>query len=226
MKPRTLRNSLFLLLLLTCVSCNSLFWKNDPLLIVRDDACEAPCWQGITPGVTTFDEAKILAQNVTINISDNEVVLPDDVFVVDSSYHPLVVSFDKQSIYVRVEFDEQNIVERISFYFDRNHRPELGEIIQILGEPESIGLCHDLFEVRRVFVSVSYPHIDCVFERRLPIDGDTFWVSYSSGSRVDYLIYRASPEIPIEDFRFPWAEKGILEFSPAECNPASPCCQQ
>ncbi|HNS38456.1 MAG TPA: hypothetical protein PKM01_11785, partial [Anaerolineaceae bacterium] len=137
MKPRTLRNSLFFLLLLACVSCNSIFWKNDPLLIVRDDACEAPCWQGITPGVTTFDEAKILAQNVTINISDNEAVLPEKITInYDMPY--LVVRFGKPSVGVRIEFDEQNIVDRISFNFDRKHRPELGEVIQIFGEPESI----------------------------------------------------------------------------------------
>ncbi|HNS38457.1 MAG TPA: hypothetical protein PKM01_11790 [Anaerolineaceae bacterium] len=223
MKPRTLRNSLFFLLLLACVSCNSIFWKNDPLLIVRDDACEAPCWQGITPGVTTFDEAKILAQNITINISENEVVLPDDVFVVDSSSHPLVVSFDKQSIYVEVEFDDQNIVDRIFFNFDRKHRPGLGEVIQIFGEPESIGLCHQYFEVRRVFVITSYPQIGLFFERRLPIDGDTFRVSYSLRTRVDYLLYRASPEKRSLDFTFPWAQSGILEFSPEERNPASNC---
>ena len=226
MKPRTLRNGLFFLLLLACVSCNSIFWKNDPLLIVRDDACEAPCWQGITPGVTTFDEAKILAQNVAINISENEVVLPDDVLVVNSSSHPLVVSFDKQSIYVEVEFDEQNIVDGIFFNFDRKHRPELGEVIQIFGEPESIDLCHDYFEIRRVFVAVSYPQIEIVFERRLPIDGEKFSVPYSLETPIDYLLYRASPEILFGDFSFPWAESGVLEFSPAECNPASPCCQQ
>ena len=225
MKPRTLRNSLFFLLLLTCVSCNSIFWKNDPLLIVRDDACEAPCWQGITPGITTFDEAKILAQNVAINISDNEVVLPDDVRVVDAGSHFLTINFEKQSVSVRIEFDEQNIVDSISFYFDWNHRPELGEIIQILGEPESIGLCHDLFEIRRAIVHVSYPQVDMQFIRKLPINGDTFTVPYSLKTRIDYLLYRASSETLIQDFTFPWAEKGVLEFSPEKCNPESDCCK-
>jgi hypothetical protein len=225
MKPRTLRNSLFFLLLLACVSCNSIFWKNDPLLIVRDDACEAPCWQGITPGVTTFDEAKILAQNVAINISDNEVVLPEKITInYDMPY--LVVRFGKPSVAVIIDVDEQNIVESIKFDFERKNRPELGEVIQIFGEPESIDLCHIYFEIRRVRVAVSYPQIEIVFEKRLPIDGDTFTVPYSLITLVDYVRYRAPSEISIQDFTFPWAEKGILEFSPEECNPASSCCQQ
>ncbi len=225
MKTATCRKGFILFLLLVCASCHSVSWKNNPLVIVSDRECEAPCWQGITPGVTTFDEAKILAQNITINISENEVLLPDDVRVVDASSHFLTINFEKQSVAVRVEVDEQNIVDRISFYFDRKHRPELGEIIQILGEPESIGLCHDLFEIRRAIVHVSYPLVDMQFIRKLPINGDTFTVSYSLKTRIDYLLYRASSETLIQDFTFPWAEKGVLEFSPEKCNPESDCCK-
>ena len=225
MKPRTLRNSLFFLLLLACVSCNSIFWKNDPLLIVRDDACEAPCWQGITPGVTTFDEAKMLAQNVAINISDNEVVVPEKI-TINYNMPYLVVSFEKPSVAVDVYVDDQNVVKWIIFNFARKNRPELGELIQIFGEPEKIGLCHRYFEIRQATVHVSYPQIDMFFGRKLSIDGEKFSVPYSLETPIDYLLYRASPEIPPLDFTFPWAESGVLEFSPAECNPASPCCQQ
>ena len=167
----------------------------------------------------------MLAQNVAINISDNEVVVPEKITInYDMPY--LVVRFGKPSVAVKIDVDEQNIVESIKFDFERKNRPELGEVIQIFGEPESIDLCHDYFEIRRVFVAVSYPQIEIVFERRLPIDGEKFSVPYSLETPIDYLLYRASPEIPFGDFLFPWAESGVLEFSPAECNPASPCCQQ
>jgi len=224
MKTATCCKGFILFLLLVCASCHSVSWKNNPLVIVSDRECEAPCWQGMTPGITNFEEAQQLAENVMIKISEDEVILPDKIIVSENKSF-LVVRFNTPPISARVEFDQEGIVEGITFRFERKSRPEIGEIIQIFGNPDSITLSHHYFEIRRVFVTLWYPHIGVYFIKKLPITGETFKVPYSLKTRVDYLVYRASPQIPIREFSFPWAEKGVLEFSPEKCNPESDCCK-
>ena len=47
---------LSLIFILSLSSCGIFIPEDDLMKIVESDICKAPCWQGITPGVTTKDE--------------------------------------------------------------------------------------------------------------------------------------------------------------------------
>jgi hypothetical protein len=92
-----------------------------PLL---DDPCAAPCWYGITPGITTIDEA----WTILFEDWDQESVCPYT-FTRDA------IGCENYRVYAPAEHE---VVERITL--TPTERLTMAEIIQAFGEPEVIYL--------------------------------------------------------------------------------------
>jgi hypothetical protein len=124
----------FLLLLIGCDPVHI------PQTIFSDDVCSAPCWNGITPGITSQNEALLL-------LSDMEEVSQISISV--NTYEPeyldtfnIIISFGlinppNNNSTGRL-FIINNTVEMISFTHDLNFT--LAEAIELFGEPESVSI--------------------------------------------------------------------------------------
>lgn len=123
------RRQLFVSLLLVCVipSCRANMYN-----LINNSPCSPPCWQDVTPGLTTAQEAEeALLENPALHN-----VRIGDISGFPSEY-TIVADIDrKQGITV---FIQDDIVEAIwisSLGGDLNIR--LSKIINIFGEPDSI----------------------------------------------------------------------------------------
>ena len=103
--------------------------------------CQLPCWIGITPGVTTMDEAeqKILrvygnAPNIKI-----EFIEGDQRFQVKNAITGKVV-FD---VYLRYSSRDDSKIYSIAILFD-NQPPSIGDLITLLGHPTRIAYLYPI----------------------------------------------------------------------------------
>jgi len=192
------------------------------LNFIKNQVCEPPCWQGITPGTTTFDEAWTIAQSLVS--TDNNLIgqLP---MSIDRDVVFRFIDIDYKSVGVGLRPDSQGIIEEIGFTF-RRHRdePELQDLIEIYGNPVSVDICHELMEIRRAVVWIRYPEVSFYFSEQLPAEGDLFTVHAKKDTGINFILYKSpDAELPILDFSFPWSDYGDLTITPAKKNPLSTC---
>jgi len=214
---------LFSLIILIVISgCGLLNRKSQTLDLLQNQVCAPPCWQGITPGTTTFDEAWIVAQSL-----DSADKGPND-------QSPLSINRDMFSKFITISYkfaavgfrpDSQGIIEEIGFTFGRHwDEPELQHLIEIYGKPISVDICHELLEIRRAVVWIRYPDVSFYFSEQLPAEGNLFTVHVRKDAGIDAIYYKSPDvEFPILDFSFPWSGYSDLTITPAEKNPLSTC---
>ena len=211
MKKMILIHLFLLTMVLVTSSCSLAQIEEDPLTILEMKTCEPPCWQGITPGVTTLEEANILTQQITYVPSGSDILEPDRVFT--DGIHGINFRFREPYPDVEIFANEQGVIDRIVFLFDRKNLPKLGDCTEIFGEPQFIGMSVTFFEARRSFIIFAYSQITLQFSRGMAFRLDPVKISYSSNVHIESVTYHSEQIKPTDfEYYFPWKEKAILQF--------------
>lgn len=207
---------------LSLSSCEIFISEDDLMKIVDSDICEAPCWQGITPGVTTKDEVEIRVldllskENVISGKSPTYIFRTDDM---DGLW--LTLKYEKLGLEISV-YGKQNIVEEIDFYF-WDSKPSLKRALKNVGYPEMIGVCHESLEIRRELVYFENQISTLTYIKQLRIDGTSFIVEYLPETKIDRIEYLLNNKYPQYDFVFSWTDFGESSFNPEIDDPDRPC---
>lgn len=191
--------------------------------VIKKQVCAPPCWQGITPGLTTSDEAWTIALSL---VPTDEPASKQFPFSIDTRRSSKYIGFDYQDVWVGLRSDPQGIINEIGFTFNRRYRdePELQDLIEIYGNPISVDICHELMEIRRAVVWIRYPNMSLYFSEQLPPEGDSFTVHVKKDAGIYAIFYKSKEtEFPILDFSFPWRDYDDLTITPEEKNPLSTC---
>lgn len=218
------RPLLLALVMLVISSCSQLKKGNDVTDVMVSQECSAPCWRGITPGVTRFNEAWDIVQGMGSAQQNASEIPPDKV---EKDFMDRYISVHFKTVYVSLSADEQGIIADIHFFRNARYRwenPKLKEFIEVYGDPESIEICHEVFERRRAIVYIYYPEMYLWFNKFLPINGESFIVPIQKNTRIDSVLFLpTSYERPLYDFSFSWTGYGDVTISPAQRNKESIC---
>ncbi len=166
-----LRKLPFILLILVTtllVSCSD--QEADPFL-VGDDNCKIPCWNLITPGLTTRIDA--INRVETLQNKENYSFTQSDTYFVYNSKN------------VHIHFDDASqIVEKINFDLDD---VPLGKIVDLLGQPEYLSF---LFDSGGCTLFVYYPKAGAYFGGQCESDllGKNWLVSKSTNANQGYYV--------------------------------------
>jgi hypothetical protein len=212
MKNKILIHIFLLAMILVTSSCSPTKIEEDPLTILEMKTCEPPCWQGITPGITTIAEANNLVPHIKFTSSGQDIIVPDDILT-DEIYGP-IVRFREPEVEAYIYADEQGIVDYLMFKFPGRNHLHLGDCIDLYGEPQFIGLSiiKGAEFVQNDFLVV-YPNIGINFNKDMPRWTDLVKIPYSSSTKIITIVYSSEPiERTDFDFIFPWNEKAILQF--------------
>ena len=212
MKNKILIHICLLTMILVTSSCTPTKIEEDPLTILAIKTCEPPCWQGIIPGVTTFDEAKFLIQNIIYFPKRPDILTPSNIY--NDGVTRADVSFREPHIEVNIYADQLDIVDRIVFRFASDNRPELGDCTDLFGEPQFIGMSiagKDFYS--QIYFQFAYSQTILRFNKSMAFRFNPVKIPYSSSTRIDYIVYNSEQVMPTDyDYYFPWNEKGILQF--------------
>ena len=108
-------SAVFVLLIMTARAMGSAQPPPEAIQALHLTDCQLPCWLGITPGKTTFDEVvqRVNASHpVTTNIRPSENTL-DGWYQVGSASVPAIITWDMSGIVVQITLitsDVQNFV--------------------------------------------------------------------------------------------------------------------
>jgi hypothetical protein len=99
--------------------------------------CAPPCWIGITPGVTTMDEAKIRVQKTYRNAASFIYDMDGVTAVIknpDDPHHPVTVAISA------LNYSNTAPVRGITFHFDnvQDHQFTLPALFSLIDEPSRI----------------------------------------------------------------------------------------
>ena len=212
MKNKILIYIFLLAMILVTSSCTPTKIEEDPLTILAIKTCEPPCWQGITPGKTTLDEAKILIQQIIIYPARPDILTPSNIY--KDGIKRADVSFLEPNVEVQIYADEQGIVDNIRFKFTGRNPLHMGDCIDLYGVPQFIGLSiikglrFTYYEIQLV-----YPDIGISFLADMPKRTDLVKIPYSSSTKISTIVYSSEPiERTDFDFIFPWNEEATLQF--------------
>jgi hypothetical protein len=199
-------------MILVTSSCTLQQTAKDPLTILEMKTCEPPCWQGITPGVTTLDEAKFLIQNIIYFPKRPDILSPSNIYK-DGDIRAEVY-FLEPDVEVNIYADEESIVDYIIFKFPGPNYLHLGDCIVLYGEPQFIGLSIIRgIEFTQNQIQVTYPNIGVNFYTDMPRWTDLVKIPYSSSTKISTIVYSSEPiERSDFDFIFPWNEEATLQF--------------
>jgi hypothetical protein len=208
--------------ILSLSSCRFFVSENDLMEIIESGTCKAPCWQGITPGLTTKDEVEIRVldmlskENVTSGKSPTYIFRTDDM---DGLW--LTLKYEKLGLEISV-YGKQNIVEEIDFYFWES-KPSLKRVLKNVGDPEMIGVCHEFLEIRRELVYFENQKSTLTYIKQFRIDRTSFIVEYLPETKIDRIEYLLNNKYPQYDFVFSWTDFGQSSFNPENDDPDRPC---
>jgi hypothetical protein len=163
--------------------------KQKATWITHLDACQPPCWQGITPGETSKEELL-------------DILYSNPLFDTDSIYFR---GFDSRTIindivYARITNEEKigfYLIEDIVAYISFHEEPgiTLGEAVDLFGEPEYI-YSEEYVGAARIMGSAMHRHI--------------IGMSPNQGFILDYDLFRTprrqrseiTPNINLHDISF------------------------
>jgi len=125
----------FLLILLFITACKP---TNSKISILKESSCEPPCWNGITPGTTTYSEASQILTKLAGIDSENVVDL-NQPWKIFNRYIRFVLY--KNSPLTTVQTDGEIYFidnEVVALLLQRNIGKTFGEMIEIAGKPEML----------------------------------------------------------------------------------------
>ena len=146
----------------------------DTWLIGTED-CRPPCWNGIIPGETTFDEALNVIQSFGFINKKGEIRMGEDESYI-SWYRG-----DGKNAYIK--FFENKVILMHFFMLSG----DLGSVVDHFGEPDGYTV---IFDDPGIFIEVFYPNYGLVFEIGLGMED-----LISQDKRVKYF-WILSPEDP------------------------------
>ena len=204
MKNKILIHICLLTMILVTSSCTLQRTAKDPLTILAKKTCEPPCWQGITPGITTLDEAKILIQKIIFYPKRPGILTPTNIY--KDGITRTDVYFTEPQIEVNVIADELGIVDRIVFGFASDNRPKLGDCIDLFGDPQFIGLSIIRgFQFTENRFQVVYPNIVLSFFSDMQFQPKSVKIPYFSYARIKTIIFFSEQiKQPDYDYVLPW----------------------
>ena len=122
-------NLLIILLLMSCTTLGT------PPSILDDSSCDAPCWNGITVGVTTGEEMLAILRELP-NVDQNIATLSPWLIYDDGlNFYLYPNGFHKHNVVVESRFIENKVAE-ISFCGDPG--VSFGDVVEKIGEPKNI----------------------------------------------------------------------------------------
>jgi hypothetical protein len=212
-------------LLLVCIallfisSCTPLTQRRDLLEIITTSSCAPPCWRGITPGESTFAEAKELVQGIQDDFNVNKGIKLKEIKV-DEEYKTILINFSAPPLLVRIPSASDGIIDKIwfsTFVVNNINKVKLGDLFDYLGEPDTFGFWYFQNEIREVNVGFSYPQIQFHFNKsRLPVYKDTFEIQILENSGIDTLIYYNPSGPPPEEISASWSGYGCFQITPSD----------
>jgi hypothetical protein len=128
---------LLIIALLTAMMIGRQQPVSDQLALLHLTDCAPPCWIGITPHVTTMDEAKILVEKTYHDAASFQYDI-DGVTAylksADDPYHPVSV------VISAMDYKNTAPVAAITFHFDsvEDHDLTLPELFSLIDEPSRI----------------------------------------------------------------------------------------
>ena len=149
-----IRKLIIPILMLIPTSCSIPAWEPSPIthpFLIGTEECRPPCWEGIIPGETTFEEALDF--------------LRDSEFVSDEGW--IEIKYEKPSLHwyrgdgvgATIRFYENKVI-LIGFWFNYGKRIfDLGSMVNHFGEPDgyTVGFDEGFYAI-----TVFYPDIGLV----------------------------------------------------------------
>ena len=212
--------------LLFISSCTPSTQRRDLLEIITNSSCEPPCWRGITPGETTFSEAKVLVQAIQTNATGNNEMIRGDIWF-DDENERILINFDRPRLHMRIHSTNNGIIKNIMFWVDSGlniYQIKLQDMIHYFGEPDTIDFCYGSGETRGAIIGFSSSQVEYNFYKpRLPFNIDTFEFPISKNSRIDIINYNDSWVNPGDKIFSPWTGYGSYQFTPPDPNGEMDC---
>lgn len=182
------------ILMLMPTSCSSPAWEPSPIthpFLIGTEECRPPCWEGIIPGETTFEEARDFLRDSEFVSAEGWIKTQDD----KSS----LIWYRRDGDSAIIRFYENKVI-LINFRF-RERIYDLGSMANHFGEPEgyTVGFDEGFYSI-----TVFYPNIGLVIGARQEW-GDPI----SQDMSVEWF-YFLSPEDPVN---FPSIFHYYLKFS-------------
>ena len=182
----------------------------DTWLIGTED-CRPPCWNGIIPGDTTFEEALNVIQSLGFINNKGEIRVGED-----ESY---IYWYRGDSKKVKIYLYENKV---ILMRLDKLSRLDLGSVVDHFGEPDGYTVfIDDLGGIVEVF----YPNYGLVFEMNLEVEDSItqdlrvwqFWIlspedpEYFYASYIDNqdIMYDQGPGFIKELIYYEWEGFGV-----------------
>lgn len=188
----------------------------EQLKLFSMNTCKLPCWMGIEPSVTNLsettqklDEAKIMLNNVGVSF-DYSFMDPDP-------DERIKIISRKSNIYIG--FNREDVVDRISFYFDGG--PKAKDFVALLGEPEQIGIC---LAFRRAVPILVYDGTSLHYSASVPnynFEDETILYKEPQDQKIDLIVLEKEPRIQSYHFSLKWedfAQDYTLDINAANLN--------
>lgn len=216
-----LKGIIYFAVLLVLISSCKLESSVQPYPILNENTCNFPCWMGITPGETPY----------------NEVMKKLDILVQEYTNKGLTITIQEapntgsqMSRYIYVELPGSEIyitrksetVDKIKIYF--TNTPSLSDFVKNYKPPKTIGFCWLSYEVRptliydgaRVLTKFELPKIDEMM--------DVITIENFYRNRVDEVRLESKPPNIQFDFNFSWEEMAqTVQVDLKTANPDSNC---
>lgn len=193
-------------------------------ILLEDTLCPYPCWQNITPGVSSREDAlKILRETTLLASTPSAIPRKIDNVQSDSSW-VFIDSLSEESGRITYFNDR---VAYIRFHVNNNLR--LGEMIDYYGEPELLSVISGWNDSRWLEVGWIYPtqgvliiHFDHNWRPKgnyasITPDLPVYDVYYFDPNLYDTLVETvffqlARPEI-IQESILPWVDYGLVPYT-------------
>ena len=153
------RAFLLVFLLFLIVACKEKPVEIKPSAVLNDKTCAAPCWAGIYPGTTTYDEAHDI-----VNSSDYITDQESGVYVADENRSQIRWRFPSSvsEKYGRAHIFD-GIVQFIQIEFENG--PTFNEIGEHFGEPDEVSAMVHFADCGYAQLSIKYSQIGLVASR-------------------------------------------------------------
>ena len=155
-KDQVFKNLLLLILTYMISACNEKPVVVKPSAFIDDNTCAAPCWAGVNPGITTFNEAQEL-------IDSSE-------YITDRGSTEYVVDKDRSQLrwFFPSSYSERygtahilnGIVQLIEFEYE--HGPTFNDIVEQFGEPDKVSAMVHYADCGYAHISIKYSQIGLV----------------------------------------------------------------
>lgn len=209
----------FLLTGFVLQSCSFAPIQNKQLMFITKNTCEAPCWMGITPLLTTKEDAErlIIAQQKRFSEMGIKMGYKFEIDTIGKEYYYIT----SKGVEIFVSISSQNLVEHINLYFDNG--PKISALVKEFGEPQKNGIC---LGFRRATPQLVYDGITFITIPKVPKYRELGFIDYKGidNERISIVNYTDNPKISIYQYEFDYHEvRGPFFIDINAPNPNADC---